>query len=247
MANTPIQTDINTATSYLKTHERLIVTIIVALVITLGYYKAISYLAARDQINSNKEQVVLQAQVEANKQSAAQSQQIALQYQQLAAQLVAANIQIAAAQAQRAKATLQQQTVDRNLPPSQLADRWTTLTKSSPNSVQPNAGGYQVSPASATETVVQLETISQLQGDLAGQQTVAANESKQIDGLNGVVVSQQTQIVGLGVQIQDQTKVCAAQITTIKAQNRKSKFKWFVTGYVGGLLTRGAIKLFAGI
>lgn len=239
----PTTSETSVISSYVKDHERLIITIVVALVLVFGYSKGINYFAARDQINSNKDNIVLQAQVDANKQSAAQSQQIVTQYQQLASQLVAANRQISTAQAQRAQATQQQQTVDKNLPPVELAQRWAVLTKTDSAGVQISGNGYQVSANTAVQTVVQLETIPQLQGDLVGEQSIAVNQSKQIDGLNGVVTSLHTQVEGLNTQIVDQTKACTDEIKTVKAEARKSKLKW----YVAGLVTRGAIKLFAGI
>src|SRR5580704_4296173 len=100
------------ATSFLKTHERLIIIVIVALLTWGLYSKVTSYLVSHDQAVSSRAQATLEAQSDANKQLAATSQQQLIQYQQLAAQLVSNNAALAANQVRRAQVTQRQQTVD---------------------------------------------------------------------------------------------------------------------------------------
>jgi hypothetical protein len=233
--------------TFLITHERLIIVLSLALLLFHGYLKTIDYLKSRDQVVANKTQAVLQAQVEANKQAFDNTQQAVLQYKDLVDKLMASNAQIASAQAQRAQVTQKQQTTDKMLPPPELAARWNTLLKM-PTGVAPAAGNtYAVTQDAAVQTVVELETVPSLQADLAGEQILVSNGQKQIDGLSTVNAAQITEIAGLGAQIQDQDKACTAQINLVKAQSRKSKIHWFEAGFVVGFVVRQAIKFPTGL
>ena len=145
-----------TASMFLKAHETLIITLILAVVIFFGYNKGISYLSSHDALVNSKAQVTLQAQIDANKQSADTTAQVVLQYKDLVEKLIASNTQIVAAQQQRAQATQKQQAVDKTLPPSELAARWNTLLKM-PSAVVPAIGGYTASQDVAVATVTQLD------------------------------------------------------------------------------------------
>lgn len=227
---------------FLKAHERLIIVILAAVLLAGFYTKAIAYLASRDQNAANAAQAVLQAQVTANEKEATDAKQMLQQYEQLTSQLIANNNAILLGQKQLAAVTQKHQTADQTLPPPQLAARWTNLLQVAPTTVQPSGQGYVVTPDTAVKTVTQLETIPELQSDLAGDQTIISNNQKQIGEQSNVVTTLQGQIVGLNIQIADQTKFCSDQITAVKAQARKSKLKWFIGGFVAGFVSRELIK-----
>ena len=232
--------------TFLKAHETLIIILVLAVVTFFGYSKAINYLSAHDALINNKAQVTLQAQIDANKQSADTTAQLVSRYSDLVTELIASNAKIAAAQTQRAQVTQKQQAVDKTLPPPELAARWNTLLKM-PSGVSPDANGYTATPDAAVATVTQLELVPQLQADLAGQQMLTSNGLQQIGGLTAINNSQAAEIAGLGTQIQDQTKACVAQVNSIKAAARKSKLHWFEFGFVTGFLARQFIKTETGV
>ena len=233
--------------TFLIAHERLIIILSLALLVFHGYLKTIDYLKSRDQAVNSKAQATLQAQVEANKQAADNTQQVVLQYKDLVDKLVVSNAQIAAAQVQRAQVTQKQQAADKTLPPPELAARWNTLLKM-PTGVVPSTGStYAVTQDAAVQTVIQLETVPMLQADLAGEQVLVSNGQKQIEGLSTVNAAQITEIAGLGAQIQDQTKACTTQVNLVKAQARKSKIHWFEAGFVVGFVVRQALKFPVGL
>lgn len=257
MATTPVtpaaQPAATTSTSILKEissavklHERLIIVIISAILLFVCYIKGVTYLASRDQLNANKATAVLQAQADANAKEATDAKQMQLAYQQLAQQLAGKNQVVIAAQQQRDVDTVKQQTADKTLPPPELAARWTTLIGASPEAVQPSGSGYAATPAAATQTVIQLEAVPQLQADLAGEKQIAANESQQLNSQGSVVDTLNTQINGLNLQITDQGKACTAQVAAVKAQARKSKLHWFEIGFGLGFIAREAIKVSTG-
>lgn len=240
VASTSIVKDIS---GYVKLHEKLILTLVIVVALIFGVNRGLSYLASRDQLVANKATVVLQAQVDANTKAAADAKQTLAQYAQLVQQLAASNTSIAASQQQRTTATVAQQAADKSLPPSSLAARWTTLAGASPDAVQPAQQGFTVTSDAAIQTVQQLETIPTLQQNLAGATQIEANQVKQIDAQNGVVTSLTNQVTGLQSQATDQTKACTAQVTALKAEERKSKLHWFLIGYVAGFVTRDLIPL----
>jgi hypothetical protein len=49
-----------------------------------------------------------------------------------------------------------------------------------------------------------------------------------------VISSQTKEISGLNLAAVDQAKACTAQISAVKADARKSKWRWFKLGYILG-------------
>ena len=224
-----------------KPYEGLV--IILAIVLIVGSLAAVfGYQAYRDEKAADRASTALQTQVDANAKQALSNRQAIAEYADLTKQLLASNLAIRAAQKQSAVTTQKQQAVDQTLPPPELAARWTTLIQASPEAVQPSTGGYTASQAAAVSTVTQLEKIPELQSDISGDETIIANDNKQITDQGGVVTALQSQITGLNVQIADQTTATAAQIKLINAQNRKSKLRWFGIGFVAGFVAREIIK-----
>lgn len=234
---TPTLTGVST---FLKTHERIILVLIASIVIYGLYSHVLGYLADHDQAVSTKAQVVLQAQLQANQAALADEKQQLVQYQQLAQQVLQSNTALAAATQQRQQQTQVQQKTDSSLQPADLAARWSTLTKTV--GVTPTLTGYSVTPTAALTTVQDLETIPQLSADLVASKQETSNETNLVAGLTKLNDGLNNQVGGLNQTLTDQTKSCNAQIITLKAQARKSKLHWFgagvAVGYVGGLLTK---------
>lgn len=73
--------------------------------------------------------------------------------------------------------------------------------------------------------------VSTLSSDLLAANKVAADEKSDVQTANQALASEQKVNA-------DAAKACQAEITTIKAQDRKSKMKWFLGGFVSGFLVR---------
>lgn len=241
-----------TLSEYVKLHHNLLISIGILLVIVLGYSKIINYLEHRDQLEFQKAQIALQAQIDQNKQLAASvreaqehSEQIEHEYKVLLEQLTIQNRAILQAQVKRDSDLKIQQQKDRNLPPPELAGRWSSLLNQPSVEVTPTEDGYQIKPGIAVETVVQLERIPQLEADLKDEQQLVLNKDKQIDNLNLLYESVNNvnttfiaQVFGLRAQIEAEKNKSDAEISLLKAQSRKSKLKWFVAGYVAGFVSK---------
>jgi hypothetical protein len=243
---------LNAISTFLKAHERLII-IAVCLLVGLHFYgRVIGAWEAHDQRADTLAHATLQANVSAANQQADVNAKAAAQYQQLATQLAESNKALALAQATRNTATQNQQNTDRTLPPNELALRWTTLLHIAPESVLVEPGGkgipdaLLITPAGARETVVQLESIPTLQADLKDEQSVVANDQTQIGTLTTLNGGLNKQIDALNVVNESEIKACTDDKNLLKAQARKSKFHWFIGGFVTGFITRQVIKIYTG-
>src|ERR1043166_2261353 len=125
-----------------------------------------------------------------------------------------------------------QKGTDAKLPPSDLSKRWAQLAGSDPGGIRPTLTGFEVDQTAATQTVQALEDAPVLKAD---------NDDliKQLSDANTIIVGLDKTIDLKNQQIAEDGKVLAAQIeadkkelTAVKASARKSKLKWFVTGFV---------------
>lgn len=80
--------------------------------------------------------------------------------------------------------------------------------------------------------VSSLDILAATSADLVDETKTAANLQAELD-------SEATVVIDLRTQLDDSAKACAAQVASVKAKARKSKFKWFL----GGAATAGAIAL----
>jgi len=239
--------------TWLLDHEKLIIVIVAALVIALGYWKVSGMIADHDAAVLKQAQIVAQQQADQNaalaKQAAINAQQIAddkAQLQVLTDKLTAQNQQLVNANTALAAALTKQQKTDATLPVPDLVNRWAQLAPGTDFSGAIGSGNnVTVTPSNALATVQQLEKVPVLTQQLANETTEKANDdqliaqqNKSIFDLNNQVGTLNNEIVGLNKQIVDNQKVCTAQVNEVKAQARKSKLKWFGIGFVAGFLTR---------
>ena len=243
---TPVLT-VSKISSYLKLHEGLIA---LALVVGLVWFlsgRVTTAIANHDQKVYDAATAALKAQADKNAALAASNATAAAEFQQQAAQAQAANAKLEQQTVSLLAQLAQQKATDKNLPPPELAQRITTLAGLSTGAIVPapnetfilNQSGA-VGIATTLENVPVLETqIKNVQAEKANTDSLLATQTSLVGGLH-------QQITGLQVQIADGTKQCAAQVAVLKAVARKSKRKWFIAGYVAGLATRGAVRLFAG-
>lgn len=236
------------ASGLLKNHEWLLA-IILGVALVWGITgKAERIIAAHDQAVHSVDVAALQSTVEKN---AAVAQTIAAQAAQLAAekaQVLQANAVLAQANAALSSALAKQKATDATLPPTELAARMESIAKLPALSVtaKPDSTLSITQPA-AVAVVQTLEEVPVLQQQLtnttaekAADEKLMADQTTHIDGLN-------QQIGGLQLQQQQSDKVCKDEIKVVKDAARKSKRRWFIGGYVAGLATRAAIKIFTGV
>ena len=239
MDDTQATTIVETKLSWLRHHERLILAAMLAGVLVFGTMKVESVLANK----ADAKVAVLQQQVADDKDKnaalALQSSQTASQYQSMVDALSKQNASLAASVAQRQAGLAQQQQHDQTLPPSELAKRWEELIGGT--DVQATTGGYSISSVDGLKTVTALESIPVLTADLADETKIAQNTAAELGKADSLVAVLGTQIGGLQTQIVDADKEHKAEIKAVRAEARKSKFKWFLAGLTLGFLGRGSL------
>lgn len=220
---------------YVKHHEKLLALVLLLIVGWFGYGKFLDYKERYDQKVYDKDKATLQAQVEQNKIIADANAKRADEYKTLAEQISVQYAQLQQVMAARDIATKKQQQTDRTLPPDALAARWQDLVKLPPLSVQSVTNGtFNITQPAAVETVVMLEEIPKLQGDLKDTQTQLVGAQSQVTKAGEVITGLNVQVAGLNTQIGEEKKTCADSIKVINDKNRKAKRNWFVRGTVAG-------------
>jgi len=227
-----------TTSAYLKAHEKLVLALVagVALWFTVGHIESI--IAKHDDAQLKQAQVTLQTQQTKDAALAAQATAEAQQYAALSTKVQQQNAQLVAANTQLATALTKQQKTDATLPPTELAARWNTLVPQAKPTVTPS--GLAVDTPGAVATVVQLESVPVLSTQLENERTQLGNTQALLTASTGQTTTLNQEISGLHLELQDETKVCTAQVALVKAEARRSKRKWFLAGLIAGFLGRSA-------
>jgi hypothetical protein len=229
------QTEVQTAVSWIKTHERLI---IVFMVLLFGAFLGNKWLDTSAAKTAAAATFAAQQAAEA-KQSAGvaaqQAVQVQQQYQAMLEVLQKQNAALAQAVTQRDAILGQQQTADKKMSPTQLTQRWAALVPSTMPIATPT--GVSVTTADAQSTVVQLENVPVLTQNLKDETAIAANLQSELDAQAKVVVEDSVLISALNTEIAANDKACKAEVASVKADARKGKVKWFKIGYVAGLVS----------
>lgn len=236
------------ASAYVKNHHTLVVIALGALLVWGITGKIQDAIIAHDQKVYDSRVAVLQAQVEKNAALAAANAQMASDYKAFAQQAQAANVQLEQANAKLAASLQQQQAVDAQLPPSELAGRIETLAQLPTNSVVPAPdNSFSVTASGAVVIAQTLEQVPVLSEQLDNAKAEKTNVDAQLAAQDKLVTGLNLQVTGLQTQIGDQDKACKAQVSLEKAKAGKGKWRWFTVGYVAGLATRGVVKIFTGV
>src|SRR5277367_4127275 len=232
--------------TFLLDHERLIIIVIAALVIWLGYVKITNIIADHDAANLKAAQVVAQQQADQNaalaKQAQANAQQIAddkAQLQVLTDRLTAQNQQLVNANVALATALTKQQKTDAALPVPDLVNRWAQLAPGTNFTGAIGSGNnVSVTPSNALATVQQLEKVPVLTTQLANETTEKTNVDQLLASANKSIFDLNGQVAGATKLDTDHQAQCVEQIKVVKDEARKSKRRWFIIGYVSGFLSR---------
>lgn len=228
---------------FLKLHERLIIIVLVLAVLGFLGHEYLNHAAAVDDKKAQQADVVLQQQKATNDQIASQVKQQQDTLTQLVVQVSQENAQLLAAIANRTQTTIVQQVKDKTLPIPDLVTRWNGLAGLPASDITNTTTGLVITDDGARQTVSQLEQVPTLTQNLADSQTIIENKNDQITAQTNLVTGLQTQVSGLNTQISDADKACKTQVTALKAEARKSKMKWFLSGI--GIGIGGALALVA--
>ncbi len=185
----------------------------------------------------------LAAQVTQNAALAATTAADAAKEAQLAAQYKA---QVAASQAEIATLiaqTKQQQQADTTMSPDALAIHWNALINSAAGVHPVTGGGYTVSQDAAVATTQALDSIPELNAEIANDGNILAKSNTLIAGDEQEISDLDKQVTGLQAQNSDEVTTCNARVARVKSDDaivlHKSRKKWFIagviTGFVGGL------------
>ena len=229
-----VKTDANKAESWLKVHERILITLIITVALLLGSFKYLGVVAERDRRQADLAAQTLVVQHDKDVALAQQAQQDATSYKATVAALSQQNAQLVAASASRT-IVQQQQATDKTLPMPDLGNRWASLIGAQPGDLTATTAGITVSPTAALNTTLALEQVPVLKQNLADAQTQVSNGQAELAKANTVITDQAQQIDGLGTELTDQKTADAKELTAEKAKARKGKFKSFLYGFGVGV------------
>lgn len=224
--------------SWLKAHERLILgTLILVLALFMGN-KAINYLDNRDARQASVSAQILEQQKAQNVALQAQADKDRISYQS-----VLASAQNAIEAQQRAILALsnqlaKQKQADQVMPLPDLMKRWSDLALLAPGDLTVNSTGIQVTDSGARKTTQTLEEVPILKQQLDATGQIVVQKTSEIAACQTALDSEQKANDGLKTQIADADKAHKDEVKVLKEQANKGKRKWFLIGYIAGLLTK---------
>lgn len=219
-------------TGWLKTHERLIIIVIVAFVMYRAGQGIENMWIRHDDHIAAAATVKVVDDTATNKSVADQLAELKASDQ---AQTAALNSKLQDAVSALAK----QQAQDSAATQQQILDRWKLLVPIKPGSIQSSGNTDTITPDAATQTVQALETIPVLESQVSD-----LNAKLLID--DGIIGKQDDLIVGLNKQIVDEKASHVADVNLEKAKARKSFLRGFKYGFVAGAAVVEAIRVWAG-
>ena len=243
--------EVQVVETWLQKHERLLIVALVLLAGSWGLNHYLNNAAAKAETRAQVAEQALvvsnQAYSEAKAQSArndAAEAQVAQQYQAMISALTAQNASLAAAAAARGTALAQEQNKNKSLPLPELAKKWQTLENLQDSDLTASEAGITVSPTGAVATVNALESVPVLTSDLKDETLIAQNLQTELDKAIQLSAAQSAQVASLTAQIVAENKVLAdtkdadaKELSAVKADARKSKWKFFKFGFITGFLS----------
>lgn len=224
--------------TFLLDHERLLIVLVAAVVLWWGYGKYAQIRLEHDNSALQQAKITADAQVAANQQLAQQVADDKAQLQVLTDKLTAQNQQLTAANIALATALTKQQKTDASLPVPDLVNRWAQLAPGTNFAGAVGSGNnVSVTPANALATVQQLEKVPVLTQELANEITQKQNDDQLLVSANKSIFDLNSQVTGAVKLDTDHQAQCAEQIKVVKDEARKSKRRWFIIGFISGLIT----------
>lgn len=234
---TPAPAVVITPLSWFQKHERLL---IVLMIVCLGAWLIQRHynVAAQD---ATTRATIAEAKAASADTSAAQSavvlQQAIQQVNVENATLAAQNAALAQALTARQTATVVQQRTDSALTQSALSSRIATLSSAPPAEVTFDDANVRLGRNAAVAVAQSLELVPTLQANLADETNIAKNTQSELDGANGLIIKQSTDITALGIARTADAVSCQAELKQVKAASRANSMKWFKRGFITGNVT----------
>ena len=215
-----------------------VVLFILAVLICVGaVYATDSIISKRDDQNSTKWNSILQTQTE---QTAALQKQIVSDEQASAVRDAAYQktiTQLAQTIGQRNVQNAKQQQIDTTLHFPEAAERLANQTHAAPGEIVVTASGIDIDLPITRSIVSSLDLLPVVQANLADTEKQLAAQQNLTGDAVADDTKQKSLVAALNAQVLDGNKACMAQVTALKAKNRKSKIKIFFVGYVAGFIT----------
>lgn len=218
---------------WVKGHAILIF-VVVGLSIA-GIYTVENIISKHDDATNARWQAINQAQIA---QVQTLSDRIAADEKERAqenAQQTAILANLATTIAQRDKTTAVVVQKDATLSASEAAQKIAQQTKAKPGEVVPQTDNVLVDLPMARVIAANLDQLPAIQADLSDTQKQLVSETTIATNLQGSIADKQKLIDAMNVAKNDADKACQANIASVKASARKSKWRWFGIGYVLGL------------
>lgn len=220
--------------SWLKHHIVLLVIVIV--LVGASVYGIESIIARHDAVSSAKADIVLQQQTAQTNLLATKLQQDEQLSAQQNAQLMAMNAQLSSYITQRDKAAAIIVQKDATLSALEAAQKITVQTKAQPGEVVVQGDTVQMDLSVSRTVVANQDQLPVVQADLTDAKTEIRQGETVIENLQTVVLDGRNTIDSMKTQAVDADRACKAEVATVKAQARKSKLKWFLTGLITGII-----------
>lgn len=231
-----VQTDF----SWFKAH--LLSLVLVAVLIFGAVYGVDSMIARHDAANDSKWSQILKTQTDQN--TVVQTQLAADEAQWAAerAQLLAVNSQKAQAIIIRDNAAAVAVQQVPTLSAAQTAQGLATQLGANSGEIVAGTDTITVDLPVAHTLLSDAILLPSVKADNVDLKTQLTNETTIATNAEADTAEQKKLVVGLQDQITITAKANAAQIASIKASARKSKFKYFIAGVVVGFIGKGLIK-----
>jgi hypothetical protein len=220
--------------SWFRTH---IILLAVIVILTFGgIYGVETIIEKHDADNNSKWQAINQAQVAqvqslSDKLASEEKDRIEENTRQTA--ILA---QLATTIAQRDKDTAAAVQKDTTLSASEAAQKIAQQTNAQAGEVTAQGDIIQLDLPVARTIASIADQLPAVKADLADTQKQLTSETTIATNLQTDVTQQQQLIDAMKIQSQDADKACKTQIADIKAKARKSKLKWFLGGFVLGII-----------
>jgi hypothetical protein len=232
VTDTQITTAVKSDISWLKAHETIFIVLMFLLVGVYSINKFLDHESAKDaQAATLAAQQLTEARQEAA--TAASAYQAALTVAQQE------NAALTTAISQRQTVLVQQQTAIKTLPLSAVGQGIQTAIGGT-GDITTEVDGLKLNDSASRRALSLLDEIPVLQADQTDLNSQLKNETDALTAAQSVIVNQTKELTADDAS-------CKAQIASIKATARKKEWHWLIVGYLGGLATRGVVKLTTGL
>lgn len=219
---------------WLKTHILLLA--VTGIFVVGSVYGVESLIARHDAASTAKYSVLLDTQIQ---QTQAVEKQLATDeahWTQVEQTLLNQNAQLSKTIVTENKQVENQRKADATLNAQQAAERLTQQTKAASGEVVASGDNVVVDLPITRSIVSDLDLLVGTQDTLKATQTQLVNETTIADNAKSDAAAKNTLIMNLKAQNDAQVKSCDARVALVKAQARKGKLKWFVSGVVVGFI-----------